>query len=407
MGRPTATYGDLLAAYDAVGAGQAFRNMVVLDALTLNVDRHMGNHGVLFDSDTLEVMGMAPIFDNNMSFCPWTPLDDPDLVPGYLREVLRPRIGEDFNVIADRALTASERKRVRELGDFRFDRSALARMPEERIEALEALLHEQARALSDPSFEGVGFGFEPEAPVAPMADTKEDAVLMDMALSRLASDGEPIPAEKVYEDLGIDLDEIDAMEDVELSESTGQMIATVEDKEYQSMTTDEMQRLINQQMCEGKSWPQALEVLAEVLNIRPLPEVPNAETLKAMAEARQMLASGKCKTHDSFEELLRDVLGDDCDACYKSYMSFPDGTEVTYSDLRDDGSVGVLIEAPIYGGFKSAHCRIPAFIWDKIEGYSTKEMRDLDELMRNNAPLILRMAKEDAEEEKTSEDVED
>ncbi len=32
------------------------------------------------------------------------------------------------------------------------------------------------------------------------------------------------------------------------------------------MTTDEMQRLIYQQMREGKSWPQALEVLAEVLN---------------------------------------------------------------------------------------------------------------------------------------------
>lgn len=81
-------------------------------------------------------------------------------------------------------------------------------------------------------------------------------------------------------------------------------------------------------------------------------------------------------------------------------MSFPDGTEVTYSRLRDDGSVGVYIEAPVYGGFKSAHCRIAALIWDKIEGYSTKEMRDLDELVRNNAPLILRMAKEDAEEEK-------
>lgn len=246
---------------------------------------------------------------------------------------------------------------------------------------------------------------EDEALTAPTTETGEDAALMDMALSRLASDGEPIPAEKVHEDLGIDLDEIDAMDDVELSESTRQMTTAVEDKEYWSMTTDEMQRLINQQMREGKSWPQVLEVLAEVLNIRLLPEVPNAETLKAMAEAQQMLTSGKCKTYDSAEELLRDVLGDDWDACYKSYMSFPDGTEVTYSRLRDDGSVGVYIEAPVYGGFKSAHCRIPALIWDKIEGYSTKEMRDLDELVRNNAPLILRMAKEDAEEEKKAREV--
>lgn len=245
--------------------------------------------------------------------------------------------------------------------------------------------------------DGIG-DVDDKAPTAPMTEAEEDAALMDMALSRLASDGEPIPAEKVYEDLGIDLDETDVMEDVELGESARLMTTAVEGKEYQSMTTDEMQRLINQQMREGKSWPQALEVLAEVLNLRPLPEVPNAETLEAMAEAQRMIASGKCKTYGSAEELLRDVLGDDWDAGFKSYMSLPDGTEVTYSQLRDDGSVGVWIEAPVYGGFKSAHCRIPAFIWDKIEGYSTKEMRDLDELVRNNAPLILRMAKEDAEE---------
>ena len=174
---------------------------------------------------------------------------------------------------------------------------------------------------------------EDEALAAPTTEMGKDAALMDMALSRLAPDGEPIPSEKVH--------------DVELSESTRQMTTAVEDKEYRSMTTDEMQRLVNQQMREGKSWPQALEVLAEVLNIRPLPEVPNAETLKAMAEAQQMLTSGKYKTYDSAEELLRDVLGDDWDACYKSYMSFPDGTEVTYSRLRDDGSVGVYIEAPV------------------------------------------------------------
>lgn len=32
-------------------------------------------------------------------------------------------------------------------------------------------------------------------------------------------------------------------------------------------------------------------------------------------------------------------------------------------------------------------------------------MRGLDELVRNNAPLILRMAKEDAEEEKKAREV--
>lgn len=70
---------------------------------------------------------------------------------------------------------------------------------------------------------------EDEALTAPTTETGEDAALMDIAPSRLASDGEPIPSEKVHEDLGIDLDEIDAMDDVELSESTRQMTTAVED----------------------------------------------------------------------------------------------------------------------------------------------------------------------------------
>lgn len=207
---------------------------------------------------------------------------------------------------------------------------------------------------------------------APTTETEEDAALMDMALSRLASDGEPIPAEKVHEDLGIDLDEIDAMNDVELSESTRQMATAAEDKEYRSMTTDEMQRLINQQMREGKSWPQALEALAEVLGLNPFP---------------------RCSYSEVFWE--RDEY-----TGYKSYVSFPSGTEITYSRLRDDGSVGVWVETPVDGGFKSAHCCVPAFLWDKIEGYDNNEMADLDGFVHDNAPLILRMAKEDAEEEK-------
>ena len=43
-----------------------FRRMV-LDAVILNIDRHLGNFGVLFDTDTMEIQTMAPVFDNNRS----------------------------------------------------------------------------------------------------------------------------------------------------------------------------------------------------------------------------------------------------------------------------------------------------------------------------------------------------
>ena len=42
----------------------------------------------------------------------------------------------------------------------------------------------------------------------------------------------------------------------------------MEETEYPSMTKDEMQRFIDQQMRDGRSWTEALERLAEVIRIK-------------------------------------------------------------------------------------------------------------------------------------------
>lgn len=47
----------------------AFEDIMVFDALILNQDRHLGNFGHLFDTDTGELLRPAPIFDNGFSFC--------------------------------------------------------------------------------------------------------------------------------------------------------------------------------------------------------------------------------------------------------------------------------------------------------------------------------------------------
>lgn len=45
-------------------------NMFFLDCLLLNVDRHFGNIEFLFDTDTLKIIDIAPIYDNNFSMLP-------------------------------------------------------------------------------------------------------------------------------------------------------------------------------------------------------------------------------------------------------------------------------------------------------------------------------------------------
>lgn len=150
LSKPFADFAELLVAYASVGSEDAFREMVILDALTLNVDRHMGNHGILFDTDTLRPIGMAPVFDNNLSFCPRCVDDPTGGFYAHARENCRPAIGSDFLLVARAAMTEQIAGRVEGMTSFEFDRGELRGMPEGRIETLEALVRTQARALLNP-----------------------------------------------------------------------------------------------------------------------------------------------------------------------------------------------------------------------------------------------------------------
>ena len=45
------------------------REMLLLDALTCNYDRHLNNIQFLVNSDSFEIIGLAPVFDNGMGLC--------------------------------------------------------------------------------------------------------------------------------------------------------------------------------------------------------------------------------------------------------------------------------------------------------------------------------------------------
>ena len=66
-----ASVNDLIHFYQNIESENAFRRMLVLDALTFQVDRHMGNFGVLVDNSSLKILKMAPVFDLNLSCLPY------------------------------------------------------------------------------------------------------------------------------------------------------------------------------------------------------------------------------------------------------------------------------------------------------------------------------------------------
>lgn len=96
---------------------ERFREMVVMDAVIANVDRHAGNYGFLVNNATGEILHMAPLFDQNMACLPM--MMEHDDFDEYL-SMIGPKIGDDFTSIARELLTPNIRAKLVALKDFEY-----------------------------------------------------------------------------------------------------------------------------------------------------------------------------------------------------------------------------------------------------------------------------------------------
>ena len=59
---------EVAAYYDALGCKKGFFDMLLLDAVSINTDRHSRNYGIMLDSNTYEKLGISPVFDMNYAY---------------------------------------------------------------------------------------------------------------------------------------------------------------------------------------------------------------------------------------------------------------------------------------------------------------------------------------------------
>lgn len=79
------------------------------------------------------------------------------------------------------------------------------------------------------------------------------------------------------------------------------------------------------------------------------------------------------------------------------FMVLGDETAVVHSQIlhrNNNECVKVYFEKPIYGGFKNATCYLPDYTWEDVNGYSEKEIADLQGFLESTAHLIYRFAGE-------------
>ena len=137
---------SLLGFFENIGSGDDFRRMCIFDSLILNIDRHLGNFGVLADNDTMNIIEMAPVFDNNRSLC--FDLDNDQLknVDWYLKK-LRPSVGSDFIATARGLLTDDIRTELKNLKGFAFRQHPRISVDQERLDLLSGIVNRQIREI--------------------------------------------------------------------------------------------------------------------------------------------------------------------------------------------------------------------------------------------------------------------
>lgn len=137
--------------YKELGAEyvSALDDMLVLDALICNTDRHFGNFGVMIDNSTNTIVSPAPLFDHGNSLfnlIGQDSLESEEMFRQYV-DTLLPCVYDDFFDEAKKILTERHKEGLRHLLNFRFKRHPRYNLPPKRLKLIEKHIHGRASLL--------------------------------------------------------------------------------------------------------------------------------------------------------------------------------------------------------------------------------------------------------------------
>ena len=134
---------EALSVIEKYGDGDDFRRMMILDALILNIDRHLGNFGLLIDNESQAPIGLAPVFDHNRSML--FNLNDEQFMREDMETLIDvyPRLEGEFNLNAHSMLNDDIRIDLKNLRDFTFTLNGEFDWPRERLKKYEAFISSQ------------------------------------------------------------------------------------------------------------------------------------------------------------------------------------------------------------------------------------------------------------------------
>ncbi|MCD8376884.1 MAG: XRE family transcriptional regulator [Oscillospiraceae bacterium] len=126
-------------------------DMIVLDSLICNTDRHFGNFGFLIDNKTNKIIAPAPLFDHGNALFNYAGKNDIVSEESLRRYVdtLLPCVYDDFVSEARAVLTLEHRESLRHLLDFSFKKHSRYNLPSGRLKLIEKQIRLRAKELLD------------------------------------------------------------------------------------------------------------------------------------------------------------------------------------------------------------------------------------------------------------------
>lgn len=139
-------FAEILEFMDKLGFADDFREMIVLDAVILNPDRHFGNFGFIVNNDTFKIKNFAPVFDHNLALVARGMYKSIEEDSAYAKS-LGHKIGSDFVSIARAMLTDRTKSILHQLQEFSFKRHKTYNLSAKRLSFLSNLVRSQVSSI--------------------------------------------------------------------------------------------------------------------------------------------------------------------------------------------------------------------------------------------------------------------
>ena len=137
--------------YESLGKKytKALDDMLVLDAVICNTDRHFGNFGFMVDNKTNKIVEPPPLVDHGNSLFNLAGLDSfvSEKALDDYASTLVPSVYDDFIGTAKAVLTGKHKEGLRKLLDFRFQKHPRYNLDSKRLKLIEDQIHKRAKQL--------------------------------------------------------------------------------------------------------------------------------------------------------------------------------------------------------------------------------------------------------------------